>query len=166
MQVYIPAIEGHVPDEMVWAMCALFEFAYIAWRNVHDTNCLEELDDALQWFQLYCEIFWTSSVHPTGFNLLRQHSLTHYTKLIQAFGSPNGLCSSITEFKHRDGVKGPWWHSSCNDPLPQMLITNQRNDKLAAFKVDFVKHGKLDGTPSSSILKNIPCIIWNLFIVF
>ena len=56
-------------------------------------------------------------------------------------------------------MKGPWWHLSCNDPLPQMLITNQRNDKLAAFKVDFVKHGMLDGTPSSSILKNIPCMI-------
>ena len=159
MQVYIPAIEGHVPDEMVRAMRALLEFAYIARCNVHDTNCLEELDDALRRFHLYREIFRTSGVRPTGFNLPRQHSLTHYAKLIWAFGSPNGLCSSITESKHKDGVKGPWRRSSRNDPLPQMLITNQRNDKLAASKVDFAKRGMLDGTPPSSVLENIPCMI-------
>jgi hypothetical protein len=71
MQVYLPAIESHVPDEMVKARSA-----YIAQRNVHDTNSLKELDDALQQFHCHHKIFRMSGVHPTGFNLSRQHSLT------------------------------------------------------------------------------------------
>jgi hypothetical protein len=48
VQVYLPAIEGHVPDDMVQAMCAFLEFCYIARHNVHDTNSLAALDDTLQ----------------------------------------------------------------------------------------------------------------------
>ena len=35
-QVYLPAIEGYVPDGMVKALHAFLEFCYIAWCNVHD----------------------------------------------------------------------------------------------------------------------------------
>ena len=155
MQVYLPAIEGHVPDEMVKAMRALLEFGYIAQRNVHDTNSLEELDDALQRFHRNREIFRTSGVRPNGFNLPRQHSLTHYTKLIRSFGAPNGLCSSITESKHIKAVKEPWRRSSRFNPLNQILLTNQRLDKLAASRADFAKRGMLDDTILTSIWENI-----------
>ena len=48
VQVYLPAIEGHVLDDMVQAMGAFLEFCYIACHNVHDTNSLTALDNALQ----------------------------------------------------------------------------------------------------------------------
>ncbi|KAH9037927.1 hypothetical protein EDB85DRAFT_1888285 [Lactarius pseudohatsudake] len=51
------------------------------------------------------EIFRTSGVRPKGFNLPRQHSMVHYVHLIQEFGAPNGLCSSITESRHITAVK-------------------------------------------------------------
>jgi len=35
MKVYLPAIAGHVPRDMVLAICAFHEFCYIARRNVH-----------------------------------------------------------------------------------------------------------------------------------
>ena len=143
MQVYLPAIEGHVPDQMVQAMRALLEFGYIARRNVHDTHSLKQMDDALERFHHHREIFRTSGVRPRGFNLPRQHSLTHYTKLIRAFGSPNGLCTSITESKHIKAVKEPWRRSSRFNALHQMLLTNQRLDKLAASRVDFNKRNML-----------------------
>jgi hypothetical protein len=166
VQVYLPAIEGHVPDEMVKAVRALLEFGYIARRNVHDTNSLEELDDALQRFHRSREIFRTSGVRPNGFNLPRQHSLTHYTKLIRAFGAPNGLCSSITESKHIKAVKEPWRRSSRFNPLNQILLTNQRLDKLAASRADFAKRDMLDDTILTSIWENILRMFWNLIIIF
>ncbi|KAH9013796.1 hypothetical protein EDB83DRAFT_2508700 [Lactarius deliciosus] len=134
MKVYLPAIQGHIPDEMVQAMCAFLEFCYIARRDIHDTRSLGALDDALKRFHRHREIFWEVGVRIKGFNLPRQHSLVHYTKLIRAYGAPNGLCSSITESKHIKAVKEPWRRSNQFDVLSQMLLTNQRLDKLAAAR--------------------------------
>jgi hypothetical protein len=130
---------------MVQTMRAFLDFCYLARRDVHDTQSLAALDDALQRFHQHHEIFRTSGVHLDGFNLPRQHSLVHYIKLIRAFGAPNGLCSSITESKHIKAVKEPWLHSSRFEALSQMLLTNQRLNKITAAHVDFVNRGMLEG---------------------
>jgi hypothetical protein len=146
LQVYLPAIEGYLPEEMVQAIRAFLEFCYIARRDIHDTHSLAALDDALRRFHHHRDIFRTTGIRLKGFNLPRQHSLTHYVKLIRAFGAPNGLCSSITESKHIKAVKEPWRRSNRFDALSQMLLTNQRLDKLAAARVDFAERGMLQGT--------------------
>ena len=61
------------------------------------------------------------------------------------FGAPNGLCSSITESKHIKAVKEPYRWSSHFEALGQMLMTNQRLDKLAACRVDLSAHKMLEG---------------------
>ena len=132
---------------MVKAMRAFLEFCYIARRDVHDTHSIKALEDALQWFHHHHEIFWTTGTRIKGFdNLPRQHSLTHYMKLIWAFGALNGLCLSITESKHIKAVKEPWQCSNRFEALAQMLLMNQRLDKLAASCVDFAKCCMLEGT--------------------
>ena len=69
--------------------------------------------------------------------------MTHYRFLIQDFGAPNGLCSSITESKHIKAVKKPWRRSSKHGALAQILVINERLDKLAASRVDFEVRGML-----------------------
>jgi hypothetical protein len=150
-KVYLPAINGHVPKEMVRAVRSFLEFCYITRRNVQDTSSLVELGDALSSFHQYRVVFKTSGVRPTGFSLPRQHSMAHYYHLIRAFGAPNGLCSSITESKHIKAVKEPWRRSSRNEPLGQMLLINQRLDKLAASRVDFTARGMLEGDILDSV---------------
>ncbi|KAH9026129.1 hypothetical protein EDB85DRAFT_1893545 [Lactarius pseudohatsudake] len=145
MKVYLPAIQGHIPDKMVLAMHAFLEFCYIARHDIHDTRSLGALDDALKRFHRHHEIFREVGVRIKGFNLPRQHSLVHYTKLICAYGAPNGLCSSITESKHIKAVKEPWRRSNHFDMLSQMLLTNQRLNKLAAARVDFTNRGMNTG---------------------
>lgn len=140
---------------MVKAMRAFLDFCYIARRDTHDTHSLTALDNALQRFHQHREIFRASGVRVEGFNLPRQHSLIHYPKLIRSYGAPNGLCSSITESKHIKAVKEPWRRSSRFEALSQMLLTNQRLDKLAAARVDFANRGMLEGTCLSSILDHI-----------
>jgi len=139
---------------MVKALRAFLDFCYIARRDIHDTDSLAGMDDALQRFHHYREIFRTTGVRD-DFNLPRQHSLIHYLRLIRAFGAPNGLCSSITESKHIKAVKEPWRRSSRFDALSQMLLTNQRLDKLAAARVDFTNRGMLKGTCLSSVLDQL-----------
>ena len=118
------------------ALQAFLEFCYIAHRNVHDTQSLKELDEALQRYHHHHKIFMATGVQ-TGFNLPHQHALVQYAKAIRLFGTPSGLCSSITESKHIKAVKEPWRRSSDFDVLGQMLLTIQWIDRLAAARADF-----------------------------
>jgi hypothetical protein len=112
------------------------------------------MDEALERFHKYRKIFLECGVRRT-FDLPRQHSLIHYHKHIRAFGAPNGLCSSITESKHIKAVKEPWRRSNRFEALSQMLLTNQRLDKLAASRADFAYRGMLQGTCLSYILEKL-----------
>ncbi|KAH8102582.1 hypothetical protein BXZ70DRAFT_1070857 [Cristinia sonorae] len=143
MKVYLPAISGYVPGNMVKALRAFLDFCYLARRNIHTTETITQMEEALAQFHKYCEIFQSTGACPKGFQLPRQHSLKHYVDLIKSFGAPNGLCSSITESKHIVAVKEPWRRSSRFKALGQMLMINQRNDKLAAARVDFEARGML-----------------------
>jgi hypothetical protein len=118
------------------------EFCYLVRRNVINEDDILAINTAVARFHAERSIF--DGVRPDGYSLPRQHSLVHYTFLIQEFGAPNGLCSSITESKHIKAVKEPWRRSSHYEALGQMLVTNQRLDKLAAVRVDFQARGMLD----------------------
>ena len=136
LQVYLPAIKGHVPDDIVSTLHAFLEFCYLVRRDVLTAKDLDNLDEILARFYRYQEIFKTTGV-VTTFSLPRQHAMKHYRQLIQWFGVPNGLCSSITESKHVKAVKKPYWRTNKYQALGQMLLINQRLDKLAASCIDF-----------------------------
>lgn len=127
---------------MVRAVSSFLEFCYLVRRNVINEDDIIAINTAVAMFHVERSIF--DDVRKKGYSLPRQHSLTHYTFLIQEFGAPNGLCSSITESKHIKAVKEPWRRSSHYEALGQMLITNQRLDKLAAARVDFQARGMLN----------------------
>ncbi|KAJ7189371.1 hypothetical protein GGX14DRAFT_538195 [Mycena pura] len=141
--VYLPAIEGHVPPQMVRAFSAFLDFCYLVRRNVINDTTLGRIREALARYHRERVIFEASGVCPNGFCLPRQHSLTHYDTLITEFAAPNGLCSSITESKHIKAVKEPWRRSSKYEALHQMLTINDRLDNLAATRVDFEARGIL-----------------------
>ncbi|KAG1869708.1 hypothetical protein C8R48DRAFT_771097 [Suillus tomentosus] len=145
MKVYLPAIEGHVPDDVVRVFRVFLEFCYIVHANIITDDTLTELRDALERFHRYRTIFQTIGVR-FDISLPQQHSLVHYEILVRMFGAPNGLCSSITESKHIKAVKKPWRRSSKHKALGQMLLTNQRLDKIVAARVDFHLRGMLKGS--------------------
>ncbi|PSS35368.1 hypothetical protein PHLCEN_2v1705, partial [Hermanssonia centrifuga] len=151
MKVWLPAIEGYVPRDMLRACRALLEFCYMARQNVFVYATLKKLDDTLTQFHTCRTIFQACGVRPEGFSLPRQHSLVHYSRSIRLFGAPNGLCSSITESKHIKAVKEPWRRSNRYNALSQILTTNQRLDKLAACRVDFANRD------SEAALNNSHC---------
>jgi hypothetical protein len=137
---------------MVLALRAFLEFCYIARRNVQDTLSLGQLEDALSRFHKHRAIFQSCGVRHKGFSLPRQHSLVHYVRMIRLFGAPNGICSSITESKHIKAVKEPWRRSSRFEALGQMLLINQRLEKLAASRADFMARDMLKGDVLQSVL--------------
>ena len=118
------ALEGYVPVDVIKTFNAFLDFCYIAHQNVLTEDSLNALDTALERFYNYREVFRMDGVRPDGFSLPRQHALKHYHQNIANFGTPNGLCSSITESKHITAVKKPWCRSSRYKVLQQMLTIN------------------------------------------
>ncbi|PIL30262.1 hypothetical protein GSI_07440 [Ganoderma sinense ZZ0214-1] len=146
MKIYLPALSGIVPSDVVRAIAAYLEFCYLAQRPYLTDSTLVKMEEARKRFHTYREIFRTSGIRLDGFSLPRQHSLDHYIQHIQNFGAPNGLCSSITESKHIKAVKEPWRRSNRYEALGQMLLTNQRLEKILHARADFSARGMLSGT--------------------
>ena len=151
-QVYLPALQGHLPGDVLCAFSSFLDFYYTARRDVITEDDLDKLDDAVSRFHSFRRVF-TPIRGANGFSLPRQHAIVHYSSLIRLFAVPNGLCSSITESKHRRAVKEPWRRSNRNEVIFQMLKMNQRLDQLSAARVEFTKWGMLDGTLLESVLK-------------
>lgn len=150
------AIQAFVPTEVVQTIAAFLEFCYIARRNVITEDSLDQLNAALRKFHKSRQIF-SGTVRANGlegFSLPRQHAMTHYYNHIKNFGSPNGLCSSITESKHITAVKRPWRRSNKHKALQQMLKSNERLDKIAAARTDFQARGMLEGSCLAQAIKD------------
>lgn len=103
------------------------------------------MEQALTEFKQLRQIFEDVGIRPDGFCLPRQHSMFHYISAITMFGSPNGLCSSITESKHITAIKKPWRLTNRNNPLDQILQANVRLSKISAQRIDFAHRGMLRG---------------------
>src|ERR1700747_900916 len=117
---------------MIRAIRYLIEFCYLVRQDFHTTTTLEQLERVLDKFHKARQVFVETNVRDEKSVPPRQHSLVHYPHLIREFGSPNGLCSSITDAKHIKAVKEPWRRSNRWEALYQMLVTILRLDKLAA----------------------------------
>jgi hypothetical protein len=104
MKVYLPAIEGHVPQDIIRCFRTFLEFCYIVRQDIITEDTLQQLSNCLERFHRYQQIFQDTGIRLDGFSLLRQHALCHYSMLIRLFGAPNGICSSITESKHIKAV--------------------------------------------------------------
>ena len=133
---------------MVRCIANFMDACYIARRNAITSPSLEHFRECVERFQDLRNIFITTDVRTT-ISLPRQHALDHFYYAMQFFGSPNGLCSSITESKHIKAVKEPWRRSSRFKALIQMLRVIVRMDKMAALRQIFSKRGMMLGTTSS-----------------
>lgn len=126
-------------------MAAFLDFCYLVRRSTHTESTLNHIDDALTRFHRDRVIFKALGVRKDGLSIPRQHSLIHYKESIQLFGSPNGLCTSITESMHIRAVKEPYRRTNKFQALGQMLVINQRLGKVAALRSFLEKHLLLDG---------------------
>jgi hypothetical protein len=151
----LPAIAGHVPDDMVRCIASFLDFCYLARRSVQTMSVLERMEEALDRFHHYQQIFVTVGICPTGFELPRQHTLVHFVCGIIMFSLPSGVCTSITESKHIEAVKKPWRRSNRFQPIGQIIRIITRIGKLAAALVKFGRHGMI---PSGSVPKGQPAV--------
>lgn len=131
---------------MVTCIANFLDFCYLARRPSHDSHTIEAMQDLLERFVALRTVFEVEGVRlDDGFSLPRQHSILHYPRGIQLFGSPNGLCSSITESKHITAIKQPWRESNRRNPIGQIIRKITRENKLAAARSEFGRRNMLYG---------------------
>ena len=123
-------------------------FCYLVRRNAITSDTLREIENTLAQFHHHREIFIQTGVRK-DISLPCQHALKHYPRGICLFGSPNSLCSSMTESKHIKAVKEPWRRSGRFNALSQMLRTNSRLDKMSYARMAFTERGMMTGSTSS-----------------
>ncbi|KAF8258727.1 hypothetical protein EI94DRAFT_1774111 [Lactarius quietus] len=145
MKVYLPSLEGHIPPDMIHVFCVFLDFCYLVRQDMFDEDTLVLIQDALDNFNHYWDIFQDIGVCPHRFSLPWQHSLCHYCHLIHLFSAPNGHCTSITKSMHKESIKGPWQKSNKCHTDGQILVTNQQQDKIVAACSDFEAQGMLKG---------------------
>ena len=73
MKVYLPALKGYVPLDIIRTITAFIDVCYIARRNIINSQCIAQMQDALNRFYKYRQIFLTTGVR-ADFNLPRQHA--------------------------------------------------------------------------------------------
>jgi hypothetical protein len=134
----------------VQCIATFLDACYIVRHNAISTPALERFRKCVEKFHELRRIFIDAGVR-VSISLPRQHALSHYFRLIILFGSPNGLCSSITESKHIKAVKEPWRRSNRFKALAQMLRSILRMEKMAALRRDFAQRGMLKGTVQSYV---------------
>lgn len=123
---------------MIRAIREFIDFSYLIRREVIDEDVLDAIDGCIERFHRYRECFKAMNVlGKRGFNLPRQHSLVHYRSLIQQFGAPNGLSTSIMESKHKESVKNVWRRSNRYNATEQMAKMVERTEKMKAQRVQY-----------------------------
>lgn len=131
-KIYLPAIAGHVPDDMVKCVATFLNICYIIQLNTISLDIINnQLTNTLDQYNQYHHIFVTMGICE-HFNLPHSHAQSHIIQAIQLFGSPNGLCSSITESKHIEAVQSARYKA-----LKQMLVIHAWTEKMHAVGAAF-----------------------------
>ena len=144
LEVFLSAIAGYISSAMVCCIAAFMDACYIACQNVIDSPSLERFQDCVQTYRDLRTVFLEAGLN-INLSVPHQHALSHFYQGIHLFGSPNGLCSSLTESKHIEVVKKTWCRSSHYRALTQMLRTIQCMDKMWALQRRFEANGMLRG---------------------
>ena len=90
----------------------------------------------LSWLPLPCKVLWFQHFH-SQFPQQCTASVPniHYYINIQNFGTPNGLCSSITESHHITAVKKQWRRSYIRKTWNRLIMLNELKKKLLSVFV-------------------------------
>jgi hypothetical protein len=131
-RVMLGLFAGGVPPDAQRAASALIELLYLMRWHSHDTESLGALQDALDRFHQYKQIFIEHGIRE-HFNFPKLHALQHYVSSIRFFGSADGYNTETAERLHIDFAKHAYLGTNRRDYVAQMVVWLHRREKLANF---------------------------------
>ncbi|KAJ7448237.1 hypothetical protein B0H11DRAFT_2247810 [Mycena galericulata] len=132
-KVFLGLVTAGAHEEVVRAVRALIDFAYLASLQSHTSMTLLRLRTALDDFHTHKKIFLDLKARKKDFNFPKLHSLDHYEPLIRLFGSADGFNTESPERLHIDYAKNAYRASNRKDYIDQMTLWLQRQESVARF---------------------------------
>ncbi|KAI0746222.1 hypothetical protein C8Q80DRAFT_1105448 [Daedaleopsis nitida] len=127
--IILPLPDGLAPARLVRATRAILDVLYLAQYPTHTTTTLQLLTDALQSFHDNKSIFVDLGIRP-HFRLPKLHSLDHYPRSIELFGTTDNYDTQFSERLHIDFTKDAYRATNHKDELSQMTLWLERKEKI------------------------------------
>lgn len=132
-KILLGCLVGVLPRQAITATRALLDFIYLAQYSTHDNTTLGYMTDALKLFHANRQYFIDVRIRD-DFNIPKFHSLIHYVRSIQFFGTTDNYNTEMFERLHIDFAKKGWRASNSRDEFPQMITWLSRQEKVASFE--------------------------------
>ncbi|RPD62619.1 hypothetical protein L226DRAFT_458001 [Lentinus tigrinus ALCF2SS1-7] len=120
---------GVSPARIVRATRAILDFLYLAQYPTHTTQTLCLLDDALTAFHANKDVFVDLGIR-AHWQLPKLHSLDHYRRSIEHFGTTDNYDTQYSERLHIDMTKDAFRATNKKDELVQMTKWLERKEKI------------------------------------
>ncbi|KAG2047051.1 hypothetical protein BDR06DRAFT_898131 [Suillus hirtellus] len=118
-RVFLCVIAGAVNNQVMAAVCGVLDFTYYAQYQSHTEKTLSHMQAALASFHANKGVFVEHRVQE-HFNILKIHSMVHYTNSIHLFGSADDFNMELPECLHIDFAKHVYHASNRCDYIIQM----------------------------------------------
>lgn len=125
----LPLPNGVDSGRMVRAVRALLDFLYLAQYTTHTSRTLALLDDALATFHANKSVFVDLGIRD-HFHLPKLHSLDHYRRSIEMFGTTDNYDTQYSERLHIDLAKDAYRATNHKDEFAQMTVWLERKEKI------------------------------------
>jgi len=131
-RVFASLIWGAVPNDVCVVARAVIDFIYYASFHSHTTETLWRLQDALNTFHEYKDVFIRYGIRE-HFRIPKIHAMEHYVSLIRLKGTADGTNTEQSERLHIDCVKEGYRASNKKDYIDQMIRYLERREAIHYF---------------------------------
>ena len=125
---------GSSSAHLLKAVNGLLDFLYLAQLPSQTANTISCLEHALLMFHQNKGIFVDLGVQD-HFNILKIHSLLHYSSSIRLFSSTDNYNTEQMEWLHIDFMKNAYRSTNHKDEYPQMTTWMERCEKIQEHAV-------------------------------
>ena len=127
--ISLPLPGGASPVCLVHTTRVLLHFLYLAQYPTHTSEALALLSEALKDFHANKAIFHDLRIR-THFQLPKLHSLDHYRRSIELFGTMDNYDMQYSERLHIDFMKDAYRATNRRDELSQMTVWLEQKEKI------------------------------------
>jgi hypothetical protein len=128
-RTFVGLMAGAVNDGVLTVIRAVIDFIYFSQLHSHTTNTLASLQQCLETFHNYKNIFVELGIRE-HFNIPKLHNIQHYVDAIYSLGSADGYNTELPERLHIDFAKSAYLATNKRDFLEQMAIWLQRQEAI------------------------------------
>lgn len=121
--------DNRSPTRLIRSVRSLLDFLYLAQLPLHTAQTLSYLQEALTTFHENKSIFIDLGIR-THFNFPKLHSLQHYVRCIQLFGTTDNYNTEYSERLHIDFAKDAYRATNHKNEYPQMTLWLERKEKV------------------------------------